>query len=152
MIVRRLNPTWSAWANPFSDFDRMRRDMLRLLDSFSGDQPEYNWAGVFPPLNVSQDQDSYFVRAEMPGVDPKDLELTAVNRTLTITGRRQVDVAEGASYHRRERPDGDFSRTVTLPGDFDLERVAAKHANGLLTVTLAKPEQAKPRQIAVKTA
>lgn len=151
MLIRRLGPAWGYPRSALGDFDRMRRDMLRLLDTFAGDA-DFATSGVFPPINVGEDRDNYYVRAELPGVSAQNLDISAVNRTLTITGKRVAPTDEGVSYHRRERPEGEFSRTITLPGDFDVERVQASHNNGLLTVTLAKPEQAKPRQIAVKTA
>src|SRR5690606_16703793 len=109
-------------------------------------------AGIFPAINVTQDRDNFYVRAELPGVKPDALDVSAVNRTLTISGKRSAPEESGVSYHRKERADGDFSRSVTLPGDFDYDKADARFANGVLSVQLPKPEKAKPRQIAVKTA
>ncbi|HEU5075914.1 MAG TPA: Hsp20/alpha crystallin family protein [Polyangiaceae bacterium] len=157
MIVRRIGraePRWSrsisSQSNPFQDFDRIRREMFRFLDSYPGE--DGSSAGVFPAMNVTQDRDNYYVRAELPGVKPSDLEITAMQRTLSIAGKRATPELEGVSYHRKERVDGEFNRSVTLPGDFDGERVDARCVHGVLTVTLPKPERAKPRQISVKTA
>ena len=155
MIVRRVGraePRWSyPFANPFHDFDRIRREMFRFLDSYPGstDSPS---AGVFPAINVTQDRENYFVRAELPGVKADQLEITAVERTLRIAGKRAAPEQAGVSYHRKERVDGEFNRSVTLPGDFDSERIDARFVHGVLTVKLPKPERAKPRQISVKTA
>lgn len=160
MIMRRVGRAEPRWANslpsnsfqsnPFQDFDRIRREMFRFLDSYPGadDAPT---AGVFPAINVTQDRDNYYVRAELPGVKPTELDITAVNRTLSIAGKRTAAEEAGVSYHRRERADGEFNRSVSLPSDFDNERVDARFVHGVLTVTLPKPERVKPRQISVKT-
>jgi HSP20 family protein len=108
-------------------------------------------AGVFPPLNISQDADNVYVRAEIPGVDAKALEVSALGRRLSISGKREIAVeSDRASYHRRERAEGEFSRTVTLPTEIDVGRVDAKYSAGILTLALPKTDAAKPRQIAVK--
>jgi HSP20 family protein len=156
MIVRRVGRAEPRWANPFAsnpfqDFDRIRREMFRFLDSYPGGTDAAS-AGVFPAINVTQDRDNYYVRAELPGVKAAELEITAVNRTLSIAGQRAAAEEAGVSYHRKERVDGEFNRSVSLPGDFDSERVDARFVHGVLTVTLPKPERVKPRQISVKTA
>ena len=74
-----------------------------------------------------------------------------MQRTLTIAGKRAAPEEQGVSYHRKERADGDFNRSVTLPGDFDGDRIEARIVHGVLTVTLPKPERVKPRQISVKS-
>ena len=156
MIVRRIGRAEPRWANsflsnPFQDFDRIRREMSRFLDSYPGgaDAPG---AGVFPAINVTQDRDNYYVLAELPGVKAAELDITAVNRTLRIAGKRAAPQEAGVSYHRKERAEGEFNRSVSLPGDFDSEKVDARFVHGVLTVTLPKPERVKPRQISVKTA
>lgn len=156
MIVRRVGraePRWSNSfpSNPFRDFDRLRGELFRFLDSYP-ESYEGSSAGVFPAINVTQDRDNFYVRAELPGVKLKELEVTARERTLSIAGKRAAPEQAGVSYHRKERADGEFNRSVTLPADFDSERVDARFVHGVLTVTLPKPERAKPRQISVKTA
>ena len=150
MIVRRVGRYQPRWSNPFEDFERIRREMSRFLDTVPGPS-EAAGSGVFPAINVSQDSGSYFVRAELPGMKASELDVSAFQRTLTIAGERKDAPEEGVSYHRRERAHGAFNRSVTLPGDFDSERVSARFVNGVLTVTLPKPEAAKPRQISVKS-
>jgi len=149
MIVRRIGRAEPRWSNPFNDFEQIRREMFRFLDAYPGEQDGH--AGIFPAINVTQDRDSYYVRAELPGVKPDALELMAVHRTLSIAGKRAAPEEEGVSYHRKERADGEFNRSVTLPGDFDGDKIEARFVHGVLTVTLPKPERAKPRQISVKT-
>jgi HSP20 family protein len=108
-------------------------------------------AGVFPPMNVSEDRDHYYVRALIPGIDPAQLDVSVVNQTLAVSGARQSSQEEGVSYHRKERAEGAFSRSVTLPASFDGTRVGAKYVDGVLTLTLPKPDAAKPRRVTVET-
>ena len=152
MLVRRVWPSRPTFDSSFSDFDQMRREMLRLLDTASGDTEADGGAGVFPPLNISQDDNSFYIRAEVPGIKPAEISISALRNRVSISGRREIPREhERVSYHRKERPEGSFDRTVTLPAEVDAERVEARYADGILTLALPKAEQAKPRQITVKT-
>jgi HSP20 family protein len=122
--------------------------MQRLYDTWESGGPDF--AGVFPPMNVTQDADTFTLRAELPGMNMDDLELTAVRNRVSLSGKREIAVEE-ASYHRREREGGTFSRSVTLPSEIDGDRVEANYKDGVLTVVLPKREEAKPRQITVKS-
>jgi HSP20 family protein len=122
--------------------------MQRLFDALEGAGRDYT--GVFPPMNITQDADNFYVRAELPGMKMDDLELTALRNRISVSGKREIPVEE-ASYHRREREGGTFSRSVTLPSEIAGERVEADYKDGILTVVLPKREEAKPRQITVKT-
>jgi HSP20 family protein len=151
MLVRRVWPARPVFDNAFTDFDQLRRDMLRLFDAQRGIAGE-GGAGVFPPINVTQDRDQFYLRAEVPGVKSDDLAITAVKNRVSIAGKRELPrESERVSYHRRERAEGAFNRTVTLPSDVDTDRIEARYADGILTLTLPKAEAAKPRQIVVKT-
>jgi len=109
--------------------------------------------GDFPPINIFEDGDGVVVMAEIPGVDPESLNVSGQSRTLTIKGERKREaVGEVAGYHRRERPFGEFSRSIQLPDELDLGKAAASYDSGILTVRVPKAESAKPRQIAVKPA
>lgn len=152
MLVRRLWPSRPALDNPFTDFDQVRREMLRLFDSVAGDAHGEVGAGVFPPINVTQDRDQYYVRAELPGIKADQLSISALKNRLSISGQREIPGEQGrVSYHRKERAEGSFNRTLTLPTDVSSAQVEARYADGILTITLPKAEEAKPRQIAVKT-
>jgi HSP20 family protein len=108
-------------------------------------------AGVFPLMNVTEDTDKYYVRAELPGLSAGELDISVTGDTLSISGQRKLaSEDEKAQYHRREREAGRFSRIVTLPGQTDTEKVEASCTDGVLTVTLPKAEAAKPKQISVK--
>jgi len=129
----------------------MRREMERLLDTVSfGRARESHTAGVFPPVNVTQDREHYFIRAEIPGVKSGDLEVTANRNTVAIAGKRALKRADEVSYHRCERPEGSFHRSVTLPGEFEAGKIEARHKDGVLTITVPKAEETKPKQITVK--
>jgi HSP20 family protein len=156
MLVRRVwpaRPTFeSAFGASSNDFDQLRREMLRLLDTAGSDGGVEPAAGVFPPINITQDDENFYLRAEIPGIKPAELSISALRNRVAISGKRQIPLEhDRASYHRKERPEGAFDRAVTLPSEVDAERVDARYTDGVLTVTLPKAEQAKPRQIAVRT-
>ncbi len=152
MLVRRVWPSRPTFDSPFADFDEFRREMLRLLDTVPSDTFGEMGAGVFPPMNVTQDDDNFYLRAEVPGINPDEMSISAVKNRVSLAGKRDIQIEhERASYHRKERPEGSFNRTVTLPTDIDAERVDARYTDGILTLTLPKAEEAKPRQITVRT-
>jgi HSP20 family protein len=126
--------------------------MLRVLDAAAGEAFGETGAGVFPPMNVTQDNDNFYLRAEVPGVDANNLSISALRNRVSLSGKREIQREhERVSYHRRERAEGSFNRTVTLPTEVDAERVDARYADGILTLKLPKAEAAKPRQISVRT-
>jgi HSP20 family protein len=130
----------------------MRREMLRLFDAVAGDTSGDVGAGLFPPMNITQDDDNFYLRAEVPGIRPNELSISAVRNRVSLAGKREIQREhERVSYHRKERAEGSFNRTVTLPTEVDAERVEARYGDGILTLTLPKAEEAKPRQIAVRT-
>jgi len=151
MLVRRVWPSRPTFESPFTEVDQLRRDLQRLFDGTSGDGLAAAGAGVFPPINVTQDDNHFYVRAEVPGLKPSELEISALRNRLSIAGKREIAQEHGrASYHRRERPEGAFNRVVVLPGEVDSEKVEARYSDGVLGITLPKTEAMKPRQIAVK--
>jgi len=152
MLVRRVWPSRPTFDSPFSDFDQVRREMLRLLDTVAGETFGDVGAGVFPPMNITQDDDNFYLRAEVPGIKPNELSISAVRNRVSLAGKREIQQEhERVSYHRKERAEGTFNRTVTLPTEVNAERVDARYVDGILTLTLPKAEEAKPRQITVRT-
>jgi HSP20 family protein len=152
MIYRRLFnvPTWQ-FRSPFGELARMRQDMDRL---FEENRAPYHraQAGVFPLTNLTEDKDSYYIRAELPGVKGDELDIQVTDKNLAISGERKIQSEEeGARYHRREREAGTFSRMIGLPGDINRDKVDAKLENGILTVVVPKAEIAKPKQISVSS-
>ena len=150
MIMRRL-PSLPNWPTAFGELDDMRRGMERLFDSLV-ETTGLRMAGVCPALNLSEDPEKVFVRAELPGVKADDLEITMENDTLTIAGERAMPVEDDdrVSYHRREREWGKFRRSLTVPVHVDPDNMEAGYRDGILTVALAKAPDARPKQIAVR--
>jgi HSP20 family protein len=147
MLLRRVWPSRPVFENPFSEFDQLRREMLRVFDSVVGHEASM---GVFPPVNVTQDDANFYVRAELPGIKAADISVTALRNRVSIAGKREISKEEEkVSYHRKERAEGEFSRTVTLSGEVAADKVKACYADGILQLTLPKAEETKPRQIAV---
>jgi HSP20 family protein len=103
-------------------------------------------------MNITQDDENFYLRAEIPGIKPAEITISALRNRVAISGKREIAREhERVSYHRKERPEGAFNRSVTLPMEVDAERVDARYTDGILTLTLPKAEQAKPRQIAVRS-
>jgi len=153
MILRRLTgrPWWGSGWNPFGEIDRIRQEMNRLSDALTRGMLRESAAGVFPLMNVTEDKDNYYVRTELPGIKADELEISVTEDSLSISGERKLLAEhENATYHRREREAGKFSRMLTLPGQTDTSRVDARCADGILTIVLPRAEAAKPRQISVK--
>lgn len=148
-IIRTSGWPGSRWLR-FGELDRMRRDMERLFEGLSGGAAPYGNAGVFPLTNVTEDQDNYYVRAELPGIKAQDLNISVTGDGLSISGERKIGEAEGATYHRRERESGTFSRMLASPGPIETDKVEASSKDGILTIVMPKAEKAKPRQISVK--
>jgi HSP20 family protein len=153
MIIRRIGgwPTWE-WRSPLGELERMRREMDRLSEGLTSPLFREPLAGVFPLMNVTEDGDNYYVRAELPGIKADELNISLTGNSLSVAGERTIPAEnEKARYHRREREAGKFSRVASLPSQVDTSKVEARCVDGVLTVVLPKPEEAKPKQIAVKT-
>ena len=149
MILRRL-PSLPTWSTGFRELDEARREMERIFDSLT-DFTGVRSAGVFPAINVSEDAESVYVRAELPGIKTDGLEITMENDTLTIAGERTpVTEDDSVSFHRREREWGAFRRSFSLPVRVDSDKVAARYLDGILMITLPKSTEARPKQISVQ--
>jgi HSP20 family protein len=129
----------------------MQRDLENMMSFFRpGVGPVFN-PSIYPAINVYDDAESYIVRAEVPGVETKNLDVSVVGDTLTIKGKRQIPPAEkDSSYHRQERSGGEFRRAFTLPERVDGSKVMAEMKNGILEVRVPRAEEAKQRRIEIK--
>ena len=150
MLTTRWEPMGSLW----SEMGRFQEDMNRAFERFGmqrGDDRRRPAAG-YPALDLWQDADNLYVEAELPGLNLDDLEIyvTAGNR-LSLKGKRELPSVEKGTWHRRERGHGEFARALTLPGDVDAERVEANFENGILTITLPKHEDSKPKRITIQS-
>ncbi|WP_456413270.1 Hsp20/alpha crystallin family protein [Thiolapillus sp.] len=133
-------------------FDELQR-IQREMDAVFGATPWANGirssASSFPPVNVGTTAEEVDVYFFAPGVDPTSLDISIQNNVLNVAGERRIIREEGASYYRKERFDGEFRRTFSLPEDIDPERVDATYKDGVLHVRLQRKESSKPRQIQV---
>ena len=121
-------------------------------DRVGGPQTLPRVAG-FPPLNAWEDDDNLYVEAELPGLKPEDIDVTVTEGDqLTISGERRPCAPEGGGRLRQECGYGRFTRTITLPAEVDADAVEANYEAGVLTLTLPKMEEAKPKKITVRAA
>lgn len=107
--------------------------------------------GSYPRINVSEDDNNYFIEALVPGVNADDLDLNVMQRNLTLVGGRNEAEDRDYTWHRHERGAGKFMRTIDLPANIDTARVDAEFRNGVLSITLPKMESDKPKKISLKT-
>ena len=135
----------------YGALDDFRRRMDRLFEGFDARWGAGEAYGATWPRAELHDTGSELVlEAEVPGLSDKDVQLTVTQDTLGLAGERKVEVPEGYSVHRRERGNQRFARSWALPTKIDTERVAATVKNGVLTVTMPKSAEARPRQITVR--
>ena len=152
MILKRMFdfPNY-GWRSAFDELERVRQDMDRLFGQFAGRAYWPTHAGGFPLVNVTEDQDHFYIRAEIPGMESQEINISATGRNLTISGERKIaSEGENVRYHRREREDGMFNRIIALPGDIQVGKIKAGYIDGILSVTIPKAENTKPKQIRVK--
>ena len=143
-----VNARWQ----PFAEVNRLQHEMDRLFDSLGLKGDRRQSTESFPPLNVWESSDQYFVEAELPGFQLDDLEIyVAAGNQLSIKGERKQPEVEKAAWHRQERAYGSFDRTLELPDAVESDKVTAELSHGVLTIHLPKSEDVKPRRIEVKT-
>ncbi len=131
--------------------NRVNRLLSDTLGSFDWQLRDSATAAWMPPVDILEEADAIRIMAEVPGIDPKDVKISVEGNVLTIHGTKQQVAEERTErVHRYERTYGAFERTFTLPATVDANNIKAGYEHGVLTVTLPKVEQAKPRQIAVQ--
>ncbi|RKY60288.1 MAG: Hsp20/alpha crystallin family protein [Candidatus Latescibacterota bacterium] len=147
MALVRWRPS-EEWFPALSD---IRREIDRIFDEF--------WRGIgpaptvwTPKVDVAETDDAVVVTAELPGMEKDDIKVSIENNVLTISGEKKQEKEEkDRTYHWSERVYGRFSRSFTLPARVDANKVKAVYKNGVLTLTLPKVEEAKPKQIEITT-
>jgi HSP20 family protein len=132
---------WQKLELPLA-FDLLRREMD---EAFEG-RTYARW----PSIDVTEDVTGFTLRADLPGLEEKDIELVVEKDTLVLSGERKLDLPKEHAVHVRERASAKFSRTIALPKNVDGSAVTAKLENGVLTVTLPKAKESLPRRIDVK--
>jgi HSP20 family protein len=147
MWYRRWN------TNPWAELEHIQDELNRVFNHSFGTLREDVLSPAFPAFNVWTGKDDVKVVVALPGMDPKDIDISVLGNTVTISGERRPETPDtGALYHRRERTHGKFIRTVELPVNVDRDKIEARYVDGVLSVTLPRVEEQKPKQIAVKVA
>jgi HSP20 family protein len=138
---------------PFRDLMATQREFDRLFrEAFApagveGEVSTRTWA---PPVDIYENGDSLVLNAELPGINPDDVEIRVEDNTLYLKGERKFEKeVKEQNYHRVERSYGTFTRTFTLPNSIDSDKVAAAYKDGVLTLTMPKKEEAKPKTIKI---
>lgn len=131
-------------ADPFRGMRRLQNELNRMAERGTARAPE------FPAVNAYANPDGVVITAELPGVKSEDLDVSVHRDAVTLSGERQTDTQESKGYHRRERRQGRFVRTLSLPFMVDPKGVEAAINNGVLRLELPRAEEDKPRRIKVK--
>ena len=132
---------------PLVNFRAFEDAFNRYLTEPQGNRP---WT---PAVDIYETENELVLKADLPDVDPNQVDVRVENQTLTVSGERKFEADKsGKGFHRIERSYGRFTRSFTVPTTFDTGNVAAAFKNGVLTVTLPKKEAAKPRQIKIEAA
>jgi HSP20 family protein len=148
MAEKELTP----W-RPFGELSSLRREMDRLWENFFGERPlgrmwEREWA---PSLDMSETKDNYVVKAEVPGIDAKHIDISLTGDVLTIKGEKMQEKEEKEEdYHLVERSYGSFSRSVRIPAEVESNKIKASYKNGILAITLPKSEKVKAKEVKIK--
>jgi HSP20 family protein len=130
--------------DPFAVMRRMSEAFDRSLEAAPN---------AFPAVNVWQNGEAVAITAELPGVEPSDIEITIKDNVLTLAGERKLpDIGDDAIWHRRERAFGRFARAIRLPFYGTDDQVEARFTSGVLRIAVARPEQDRPRRIEIKAA
>ena len=138
---------------PFDEFTTFRREMDRLWDRFFSERPALDMLekGWEPTMDITETKSDLIVKAELPGIDPKEIDISLTGDTLTIKGEKQQEKEEKEeNYYRIERSYGIFSRTIKLPVTVQNDKIKASYQHGVLKITLPKSEEAKQKQIKIK--
>ena len=144
--------TLTRW-DPFREMMALRNTMERLMEDverplWRAESSEFLRLAV----DVSETDDSFIVKASLPGINPEDLDISMTDNVLTIKGEiKMEEEKEGEKYHIRERRYGRFMRSLTFPVPVDADKIEATYENGVLTLVLPKAEEAKPKKIEIKT-
>ena len=139
--------------DPFRELRGLQDEMNRLfMSNFSrGGESDLMRGAWSPQVDIFENKDQIVLEAELPGMKPEDVEISIENNVLTLRGERRFEKKEDSdNFHRVERSYGTFTRSFTLPPTVSSDRAEAEFENGILRLTLAKREEAKPRRIEIK--
>ena len=138
-----------------SDLFVIHNEMNRVFDGFfgpGGERRRENNGDWAPAVDISETADGVAIRAEIPGVSERDAHVSVTNNVLTLTGEKKQESSDtGENYHRVERSYGNFQRSFTLPRNLQTENTTAAFKNGVLTISIPKIEEVKPKEIKIST-
>jgi HSP20 family protein len=145
---------WEPFRELLSTQDRFNQLFNQTFSQAFGKEGQElasrNWA---PAVDIYETDHNLVIKTELPGIDPKDVEVRVENNTLVLQGERKFEKnTSEENYHRVERSYGTFSRSFTLPSSVNTENAQAEYKDGILTLTLAKREEAKPKTIKIQVA
>ena len=152
MALVRWSPV--RW-DPFGEFSTLQEKMNRLFEDLipatrKGEE-ELNTGTFYPAVDISEGEKDITLKAELPGIDKKDVHVEINDGVITLRGERKLEKEEKKeNYHRLERSYGTFNRSFTLPTTVDSGKVKANYKDGILEVTLPRKEEAKPKPIPVE--
>jgi HSP20 family protein len=139
---------------PFRDFERMKNETDHFWDSFfdvESRRKGEDSGGWFPSLDVSETKNEIVVKAEVPGMDPKDIDISLSDGMLSIRGERKQEKEEKEeNYHLVERSYGSFARSVALPKEVKHDKISASYKDGVLKIVLPKSEEARKKEVKIK--
>ena len=141
---------WEPFRDTFATQDRLNRLFNETLGRFAGDEEGLSTGNWIPPVDIYETDQAVVLKAELPGIAPKDVEATIHDGTLYLKGERkhESEIKE-ENYRHVERAYGSFGRTFPLPAAVDAEKVRADFKDGVLTLTMPKREEAKPKKIKI---
>lgn len=149
LLSRGYYPMSRQWGH-MGEMNRLRREMDRLFSGLMDNKSQPYQPGVYPLINVYEQDDGFVLTAELAGVAAEDLDISVQGKTVSIKGQRKPpETGDNAKFHRRERDYSAFNRAVGLPDDLDSEKISAEIKNGVLTLKLPKAASAQPRRIKV---
>ena len=139
--------------NPFQEFENLldrynKSSGTAMRGRSDGDLSFADWS---PSVDIDEQDDQYLIKADLPGVEKKDIDVKLENGILSIRGEKHTETESGkGKRHRTERFHGTFARSFTLPDTVDSEHIDAKYKDGVLTLVIRKLEKAKPKSIDIK--
>ncbi len=140
--------------NPFQEFENMLERYSKSGASNLGKQldTELSFADWAPSVDIEEEEDKYVIKADLPGVEKKDIDVKLENGILSIRGEKQTETetGKGTKRHRTERFHGTFARSFTLPDAVKADKVDASYKDGVLELSIPKAEEAKPKSIDIK--
>ena len=155
-LTRWQRPEMTGWSG-IGRLSTLRDEIDRLFEAPLAELARTSQqllSGWSPALDIYEEKDNFVVKAELPGVDPQNVDIEVHDSTLVLRGERRFDdpAETNVAYHRREREQGQFRRVVRLPGKVDGDQAAASYHDGVLSIRVPKAKETQPRRVAIQAA